>query len=504
MPRALISVHDKTGIDAFARELVALGFEIVASGGTAAHLADVGIAVTDVAEITGIPPILDHRVVTLHPKVHGAILADPDDPGHRDDMAAHGIGTIDLVVVGLYPFAARPGTEMIDIGGPALVRAAAKNHVRVGVIVDPADHGMVLEALRGGTWDVELRRHLAHKAFRITSAYDAAVSSWLGRSDPTDGVDTALPQLLTLVAERDEVLRYGENPDQSGARYRLPGAHGWWESALQLNGKEMSYLNVLDAEAAWQLVNRFDRPAATVVKHANPCGVAVASNAAEAYRRAHGADPTSAFGGVVAINREVDAETAAAIAEVFTEVVIAPSYTAEALDVLCAKPALRVLEASPPMNEMVIDVRSIDGGLLVQTEPASTAPDPASSRVVGDVVPTEAQWNDLRIADVVAAATWSNAVVLVYDGATVGIGGGQPNRVDAARLAIGRAGDRGRGAVAASDGFFPFRDGLDVLGAAGVAAVIQPGGSVRDAESIEAANEHRMAMVFGGVRRFRH
>lgn len=503
MPRALISVHDKTGIDDFARELVALGFEIVASGGTAATLAAAGIAVTDVAEITGVPPILDHRVVTLHPKVHGAILADPDDPGHRNDMAGHGIGTIDLVVVGLYPFASRPSTAMIDIGGPALVRAAAKNHVRVGVVVDPADREMVLEALRGGTWDVELRRHLAHKAFRITSAHDAAVSSWLGQSEPADGVDTALPQLMTLVAERDEVLRYGENPDRSAARYRLPGAHGWWESALQLNGREMSYLNVLDTEAAWQLVHRFDGPAATVVKHANPCGVAVASSASDAYRRAHGADPVSAFGGVVAINREVDAATATAIAEVFTEVVIAPSYTADALDVLCSKPALRVLEASPPRNEMVIDVRSIDGGLLVQTD-VTAQPDPVSPRVAGDVSPTEAQWSDLRIADVVAAATWSNAVVLVKDGATVGIGGGQPNRVDAARIAIGRAGDACRGAVAASDGFFPFRDGVDVLGAAGISAVIQPGGSVRDSESVEAANEHRMAMVFSGVRRFRH
>jgi len=504
VPRALISVHDKSGVVEFAAALAALGHEILASGGTAEVLAAAGLDVTDVASLTGVPPILGHRVVTLHPAVHGGILADADDETHRTELDAHGIGLIDLVVVGLYPFAVSPGTEMIDIGGSALIRAAAKNHARVGVVTDPADYEMVLDALRGGTWDLELRRHLAHKAFRITSAYDASIAAWFSSSEPTGGIDTVLPQLLTVVAERDEVLRYGENSGKSAARYRLPGARGWWESALQLNGKEMSYLNVLDAEAAWQLVHRFDEPAAVVIKHANPCGVAVAGDAATAHARAHAADPVSAFGGVVAVNREIDVDTATAIAGVFTEVVVAPSYTADALDVLCAKTALRLLEARPPVNETVVDVRSVDGGLLVQTDDPAGAPQGAGERSVAAVAPTEAQLRDLRIAEIVAGATWSNAVVLVRDGATVGIGGGQPNRVDAARIAVERAGDACRGAVAASDGFFPFRDAVDVLGRAGVAAVIQPGGSVRDAESVTAADEHGMAMVVTGIRRFRH
>lgn len=501
MARALISVHDKTGVAEFATALRELGFDIVASGGTAAALRDSGVAVTDVAELTGVPAILGHRVVTLHPSVHGAILADLSDPDQRDEIERLGIEPIDLVVVGLYPFALSPGTEMIDVGGPALIRAAAKNHARVGVVVDTADRGLVLEALRRGEFDLATRRHLAQKALRITSAYDATVAAWLAESDGETRHDV-LPQLLTVVAERDEVLRYGENPHQRAARYRLPGVASWWDEALQLNGKEMSYLNVLDADAAWQLVHRFDRPCAVVVKHANPCGVAVADSAMAACAAARAADVVSAFGGVVAVNREVDEATATEIATVFTEVVIAPSYSAEALDILCEKPALRLLEARPPANDAGLTLRSIDGGVLVQT--ADGGEDLGDRAVVTDVEPTPEQWDDLEIASIVVAATWSNAVVLVRDGATVGIGGGQPNRVDAARIAVGRAGERARGAAAASDGFFPFRDTVDELARAGVSAVIQPGGSVRDDESIAAANEHAMAMVLSGVRLFHH
>ena len=503
MPVALLSVWDKTGIAGLARGLAEQGWEILSSGGTASALAEAGVEARDVADLTGVPAILGHRVVTLHPRVHGGILADLDDASHRADMDAHGIGPIDLVVVNLYPFASSPGTEMIDIGGPAMVRAAAKNHARVGVVVDPVDYEVVLDAIRTGGWDAGLRRHLAHKAFRITSAYDAAVAAWLGADEIATAADATLAPVMTIVAERDEVLRYGENPHQIAARYRLPGVRSWWEDALQLNGKEMSYLNVLDTESAWRLVNCFDRPAAAVVKHANPCGVAVADDGHAAYLRAHGADPVSAFGGIVAVNREIDADTASAIAEVFTEVVVAPSFTADALEVFSAKPNLRVIEASAPVGQWPLEVRSLDGALLVQTldEPALGL---ESAEVTTERAPTDAEMADLALAWTVVAATWSNAIVIARDGVAVGICGGQPNRVDAARIALGRAGDAARGAVAASDAFFPFRDTVDELARAGVTAVIQPGGSVRDAESVAAADEHSMAMVVTGTRHFRH
>ena len=502
MPRALFSVYDKTGVVDFATALHELGWSIVSSGGTARVLADAGVPVTDVADITGMAPILDHRVVTLHPLIHGGILADPANPAHRADMETHGIEAFDLVVVNLYPFSAAPSEDLIDIGGPALVRAAAKNHARVGVVVDTVDYAAVIEMIRDDNFGPAVRRVLARKAFGITSAYDAAIAAWFDDDNPERG-SAATPGVLTLVGERAEVLRYGENPHQRGARYRLPGVESWWDSALQLHGKEMSYLNVLDTEAAWQLVNRFDRVAAVIVKHANPCGVALGSTVHEAYTRAHGADPVSAFGGIIAVNGEVGADTAAAISEVFTEVVIAPSFTADALEILTSKPSLRIIEAVAPIGAMAIDVRSIDGGLLVQSV------DDADDRlddftVVTGRAPSDTEWSSLLLAWQTVAATWSNAITIANGDVVVGVGGGQPNRVDAARIAIARAGESARGAVAASDAFFPFPDGVQALIDAGVTAIIQPGGSVRDAESIAVADQHGVAMVMTGTRHFRH
>ncbi len=502
MPRALLSVYDKTGIVEFAAALHALGWSLVSSGGTAATLTAAGVPVTDVADITGLAPILDHRVVTLHPKIHGGILADRDKPDHVDELSQHGIDEIDLVVVNLYPFSSQPGVELIDVGGPAMVRAAAKNFAHVGVVVDTADYADVLEMIEGGYFGVGARRVLAQKAFRITSAYDAAIASWLADESP-DRASATVPPILTLVAERAEILRYGENPHQTGARYRLPGVESWWDSAMQLNGKEMSYLNVYDTEAAWQLVSTFDRPAAVIVKHANPCGVALAPTVLEAYTRAHAADPTSAFGGIVAVNSEVNADTAREIVKVFTEVVIAPSFSSGALEILCEKENLRLIEAVAPFHSMAVSVRSIDGGLLVQSvDEMNDSLDDFT--VVSERAPNDDEWQNLLLAWQTVSATWSNAIVLAAGDVVVGVGGGQPNRVDAARIAISRAGESARGSVAASDAFFPFGDTVEELARAGVTAVIQPGGSIRDAESVSVANSHGIAMVFTGTRHFRH
>ncbi len=502
MPRALLSVYDKTGIAELASALHALGWTLLSSGGTAAHVLAAGIPVTDVADVTGTPPILDHRVVTLHPKVHGGILADRNNPQHMDELQQYGIDEIDLVVVNLYPFGSQPGIDLIDVGGPAMVRAAAKNFAHVGVVVDTADYADVLEMIEGGYFGISARRVLAQKAFRITSAYDAAIASWLADENP-DRASALVPPILTMVAERAEILRYGENPHQVGARYRLPGVESWWDSAVQLNGKEMSYLNVLDTEAAWQLVSAFDRPAAVVVKHANPCGVALDSTILGAYTKAHAADPISAFGGIVAVNGEVNEATAREISQIFTEVVIAPSFSAEALEILCEKENLRLIEAVAPYHSMAINVRSIDGGLLVQQ--VDEVDEPLDDfTVVTERAPSDDEWQDLLLAWQTVAATWSNAIVLANKEVVIGVGGGQPNRVDAARIAITRAGISTRGAVAASDAFFPFGDTVEELAAAGVTAIIQPGGSVRDSASISAANTHGIAMVFTGTRHFRH
>lgn len=536
MPTALLSVYDKSGIVAFASTLHDSGWRLVSSGGTAAAVAAAGLPVLDVAELTGVPAILGHRVVTLHPKVHGGILADRDNAQHRADLAAHGIDTIDLVVVNLYPFATDPGIELIDIGGPAMVRAAAKNFAHVGVVVDPADYDAVsAEIAAGGALSGATRARLAAKAFATTSAYDAEIVAWLGRAgrEPSDAdvagdrlttsapdghdhdagdlIETAaahvaraaeLPPTITLQLEHAQALRYGENPHQQAARYRFAGVRGWWDSAEQLGGKELSYLNLYDTEAAWRLVHRFGEPACVIVKHANPCGVAVAGDIGAAYVVANACDPVSAFGGIVALNRPVTAALATALAQVFTEVVIAPDFDTVALDVFGAKKNLRLLRAQPPAP-LPLDLRPIDGGLLVQ-QPDAVALDRTAWRVATAAQPDAAQWDDLEFAWVVCAAVSSNAIVYAKDRQAFGIGAGQQNRLDSARIAAERAGDRARGGVCASDAFFPFRDGLDAAAAAGVRAVIQPGGSVRDDEVIAAADEHGIAMVFTGQRHFRH
>jgi phosphoribosylaminoimidazolecarboxamide formyltransferase/IMP cyclohydrolase len=433
--------------------------------------------------------------------VHGALLANPDDPAHVADLATHDIEPIDLVVVNLYPFSDQPGIEMIDVGGPAMVRAAAKNHAHVGVVVDPVDYEPVLEELaRSGELSAETRRDLARKAFATTAAYDAAVVSWLDGTGPA--AEDPLPNTLHLVLEKAQELRYGENPHQRGARYRRAGQRSWWDDAVQLGGKELSYLNLFDAEAAWRLVHRFEEPAAVIVKHANPCGVATGADVTAAYMRAHACDPLSAFGGIVAVNRPLPETLAVALAPVFTEVVVAPSFDDGALAALSGKKNLRLL-AAPPPGLPVVDVRTIDGGLLVQQSDRVNV-DRRLWKVVTKVAPTPTEWDDLVMAWQVCAAVSSNAIVLVQDGQAVGIGAGQQNRLDSARIAAERAAGRAAGGACASDAFFPFRDGLDAAVAAGVTAVVQPGGSVRDSEVIEAADEHGITMVFTGERHFRH
>jgi len=498
VPTALISVYDKTGIVEFADALSQAGWTLVSSGGTAKAIEAAGLAVTDVAELTGFPAMLGHRVVTLHPKVHAGILADLDDPTHLDDLRAHGIDPISLVVVNLYPFSSDPGIELIDIGGPTLVRGAAKNHAHVAVVVRPEDYAVVLDDIRAhGHVRISTRKQLAAIAFREISSYDIAIANWI-----SDETSEQLPSRLFIDAERVQALRYGENPHQSGARYRAIGNTSWWDGAVQHGGKELSYLNLYDTEAAWRMVNQFDAPACVIVKHANPCGVAVADDAESAYRSANECDPISAFGGIVALNRHVDVGTANALAKVFTEVVVAPSYDADALAVLTEKKNLRVLSASIPTPRR-LDVRTIDGGYLVQNADVVNL-DRGSWTVVTDVHPSESQWDDIEFAWTVCAGVSSNAIVFAKDRMALGIGAGQQNRLDSARIAATRADGRAVGGVCASDAFFPFRDGLDAVAEAGIRVVIQPGGSVRDDEVIAAANEHGIAMVFTGERHFKH
>jgi phosphoribosylaminoimidazolecarboxamide formyltransferase / IMP cyclohydrolase len=495
-------VYDKSGIADLARGLDDLGWEVLSSGGTARAIAEAGVPVTDIADLTGFPAILGHRVVTLHPKVHGAILADPDDPDHQRDLEEYGIEPISLVVVNLYPFGDEPGVELIDIGGPAMVRAAAKNHAHVGVVVDASDYEPVLAELRaGGRLSAPTRQRLARAAFARTAAYDTEIVAWLDRIGP-QSEDEPLPPHLRLDLDRAQPLRYGENPHQTAARYRYVGSTGWWDSATQHGGKALSYLNLYDTEAAWRLVHRFNGPACVIVKHANPCGVSVAADITTAYQQANACDPVSAFGGIVAVNRPVPRQLAAALAPVFTEVVVAPSYDDDALATLTAKTNLRVLSAPPP-GPPRLELRPVDGGVLVQT-PDPVTIDRSSWWIVTKSEPTDEQWSDLEFAWTVCAAVSSNAIVFARELQAVGIGAGQQNRVDSARIAADRAGDRVVGGVCASDAFFPFRDGLDVAAAAGVKAVIQPGGSVRDSEVIAAADEHGLAMVFTGERHFRH
>lgn len=502
--RALLSVYDKAGIVDLAEALHDLGVELVSSGGTARIIAKAGIPVVDVAEYTGYPAMLGHRVVTLHPKIHGGILADRNDPEHLADLERYDIPTIDLVVANLYPFALEPSIEQIDIGGPAMVRAAAKNHAYVGVVVDPADYPAVLDELaETGVLSDQLRRRLARTAFAHTAAYDAQIVSWLDETGHAENaIDVALPETVHLSATRAEVLRYGENPHQFGARYTF--GNSCWDTAIQHGGKEMSYLNVYDADAAWRLVwSLGDDHAAVVIKHANPCGAAVAEDLLTAYRLAHEGDPVSAYGGIVAVNRMLSLEVAEALSPVFTEVLIAPSYEPEALALLLDKKKnLRVLTARPPVVAP-LDVRTIEGGLLVQTSDVVSV-DRDGWTVVTDRQPTDAEWADLTLAWRIAARVTSNTIVLVKDGQAVGIGAGQQNRVDAGRIAAEKAAGRGVGGACASDAFFPFRDGLDAAADAGATAVIQPGGSIRDQEVIDAANEAGMTMVFTAERHFKH
>jgi phosphoribosylaminoimidazolecarboxamide formyltransferase/IMP cyclohydrolase len=496
--RALLSVYDKTGVVELAAGLSGLGWELVSSGGTASALADAGIPVLEVASVTEAPEMLGGRVKTLHPNIHGGILADRSKPEHLADLEGRGITPIDLVVCNLYPFTSDPSVELIDIGGPTMVRAAAKNHDHVGIVVESADYQVVLDELAAGGLTSMTRKRLARKAFAHTAAYDAAIVEWLDEDDP----DVLKPS-LHLALDRAETLRYGENPHQVGARYRHVHGSGWWDDAVQHHGKAMSYLNLFDTEAAWRLVHSLgDSPTAVVVKHANPCGAAAHENITEAYRRAHACDPVSAFGGIVALNRPVPADLAAAVTEVFTEVIVAPGFTPEAVETLQAKKNLRIITGTAP-GWPELDVRSIDGGLLVQsTDRVTVARD--GWTVATDREPTDGEWEDLEFAWRVAARVGSNCIVVVKDRQAFGVGAGQQNRRDAGLIAAEKAAGRAAGGACASDAFFPFRDGLDAAAAAGCSAVIQPGGSVRDDEVIEAANEHGMAMVFTGERHFRH
>lgn len=506
--KALLSVYDKSGIVDLARVLANQGWELLSSGGTAREIAAAGLEVTDVAELTGFPAILGHRVVTLHPKIHGGLLADRDDPEHLAEMDAHGIEGIDLVVVNLYPFSSDPSVELIDIGGPAMVRAAAKNHTHVGVVVDPGDYARVGDQIAAsGSLDAATRRELAAKAYSVTSAYDAEVAAWMAAGDAGQRDEPAaedLPERLGLSLVRREILRYGENPHQTGARYSFAsGPAGWWEGATQHGGKAMSYLNVYDADAAWRLVHELgDEPAAVVIKHANPCGAAVAADVETAWRKAHEGDPVSAFGGIVAVNRPVSPAMAEGLSEIFTEVLVAPGFEGDALMTLLEKRNLRVLEAPPPSGPG-LQVRPIDGGLLVQT-PDPVSVDTGDWEVATSVAPTEEQWADIGLAWTLVARVSSNSIVLVAGGQAVGIGAGQQNRRDAGRIACEKAGGRARGGVYASDAFFPFADGLDGAVEAGAAVVVQPGGSVRDEEVIGRAESEGLAMVMTGQRHFRH
>ena len=518
--RALLSVWDKAGLVDFARELAALGVELVSTGGTASALRDAGLAVTDVAAVTGAPEVLDGRVKTLHPAVHGGILARRDVEAHMATIAALGIPPIDLVVVNLYPFEATVAggagyddtVEMIDVGGPAMIRAAAKNHASVTVVVDPANYGQVLESMRahdGGT-EAGLRQRLAAKAFARTAAYDAAIAGWLAAQ-----TGEILPEHLAIAARRAQLSRYGENPHQRAAFYVTAAAEPGVATARQIQGKALSYNNIADADAALELVSEFAEPAVAIIKHANPCGVALGDGPAEAYAKALACDPTSAYGGIVALNRLLDRAAAERIAPVFTEVVIAPDADDGARAVLAAKPNLRLLLTGglPPGAPGQLRLRSVAGGLLVQERDVGVL-DEDQLEVVTERAPTEREMADLRFAFAVCKHVKSNAIVFAADGATVGIGAGQMSRLDSVKIAVAKAseaallagevGTRLKGSVLASDAFFPFADGLQAALEAGATAAIQPGGSLRDDEVIAAANRAGAAMVFTRIRHFRH
>ncbi|MFC8424805.1 bifunctional phosphoribosylaminoimidazolecarboxamide formyltransferase/IMP cyclohydrolase [Streptomyces sp. NPDC057236] len=509
--RALVSVYDKTGLEDLARGLHEAGVELVSTGSTAARIAAAGVPVTKVEELTGFPECLDGRVKTLHPKVHAGVLADLRLEDHRRQLAELGVEPFDLVVVNLYPFretvasGATPDecVEQIDIGGPSMVRAAAKNHPSVAVVTSPARYGDVLAALQGGGFDLTTRKRLAAEAFRHTAAYDVAVASWFASEyAPVD--DSQFPDFLGATWERKNTLRYGENPHQPAALY-VSGTGGLAE-AEQLHGKEMSYNNYTDTDAALRAAYDHDGPAVAIIKHANPCGIATGADVAEAHRKAHACDPLSAFGGVIAVNRPVSKEMAEQVAEIFTEVIVAPDYEEGALDALTKKKNIRVLRA-PEAPSAPVEVKPIDGGALLQVTDRLQAEgdDPATWTLATGEALSEAELADLAFAWKACRAVKSNAILLAKDGASVGVGMGQVNRVDSAKLAVERAGaERAAGSYAASDAFFPFPDGLEILTEAGVKAVVQPGGSVRDELVVEAAKKAGVTMYFTGTRHFFH
>ncbi|MBA2691578.1 MAG: bifunctional phosphoribosylaminoimidazolecarboxamide formyltransferase/IMP cyclohydrolase [Rubrobacter sp.] len=500
--RALLSVYDKSGIVEFGERLADLGWDILSSGGTAKALREAGIPVTDTAEYTGFPAILGHRVVTLHPKIHGGILADRDEASHIEDLEEYGIEEIDLVAGNLYPFVKNPSVEMIDIGGPAMVRAAAKNHAHVGVVTDPSDYPAVLEELEAeGSLSPKTRKRLARAAFAHTAAYDAEIAAWMD-DDGAGETSDEFPETLPLRYEKTLPLRYGENPHQKAAYYVEAGAKHLLSGVEKLQGKDLSFNNLYDVDAARSLLAEFeDGPAAVIIKHANPCGAAVGGTLTEAYRKALASDPVSAFGGIVALNGEVDGKLAEEVSEVFTEVLVAPSFDGDAREVFARKPNAVLLEAGAVARHP-LSTKPVSGGILLQE--SDETEDGSDYETVTEAKPTDGQMSDLLFAWRVAKRVKSNAIVLVEDGATVGVGAGQMSRVDSSGIAIKKAGDRVHGSVAASDAFFPFADGVEVLAEAGVSAVIQPGGSKRDGEVVEAANRHGVSMVFTGRRHFFH
>jgi phosphoribosylaminoimidazolecarboxamide formyltransferase / IMP cyclohydrolase len=518
--QALISVSDKTGVLDFARELSAMGVNILSTGGTAKLLADNGIKVTEVADYTGFPEMLDGRVKTLHPKVHGGILARRDFPEHRAALEQHGIPTIDMVVVNLYPFqqtvakancTLEDAIENIDIGGPAMLRSSAKNHKDVIVICDPNDYAQVLAELKvnQGEVDYEIKFALAKKVFAHTAQYDGSITNYftsLGE-DKQHTTRSSYPATLNLHFEKVQEMRYGENPHQSAAFYRdVQSVEGALANYTQLQGKELSFNNIGDADAAWECVKTFTETACVIVKHANPCGVAVGANPLEAYSKALQTDPTSAFGGIIAFNCELDGFAAAAVAKQFVEVLIAPSFTAEAKQIFAAKQNVRLLEIPLGSGLNQYDLKRVGGGLLVQSPDAKNVALP-ELKVVSKLQPTQQQLQDLMFAWRVAKFVKSNAIVFCGNGMTLGVGAGQMSRIDSARIASIKAQNAKLslvGSAVASDAFFPFRDGLDVVVDAGATCVIQPGGSMRDQEVIDAADERGVVMLYTGTRHFRH
>ena len=511
--KALLSVFDKTGIEDLGRSLANAGYELISTGGTHRSLSDAGVAVRQVSDVTGSPEILDGRVKTLHPVIHGGLLARRDSRAHMDELAQHGIDAIDVVVVNLYPFVetiSKPGVslddalENIDIGGPTMLRAAAKNFTSVAVIVDPSDYGWASEALAGDGLDAQQRRHLAAKAFQHVAVYDAAVAEYLGQDSVAE---EEMPAQVTIGLKRVSSLRYGENPHQRGALY-VPagGGSGGLARAQQLHGRELSFNNLMDADAAWRTVSDYDEAAVCVIKHANPCGLASRDDIAEAYQLAYDGDPVSAFGGIVGYNRRVTAAAAEAMEPVFYEVVVAPGYDSDALEILQRKRNLRILsvepaEAAPGAPDY--DVRPLSGGILVQT-PDTIDENPAEWTTATERAPTSGELADLAFAWKAVKHIKSNAIAFVKDRTLVGMGAGQPNRVVSVHLSQRAAGDNAAGCVLASDAFFPFPDNIELAAEAGITAIVQPGGSIRDDEVIAAANQAGIAMVFTGVRHFRH